>query len=151
MPSDNPGPRGVAHLRRGPVTARNQPSADQYQAAAALRAELRRFAQASEQVLRRHGLTRERYELLLAIKSAESAGSPATVSDLTAALGVAQVSVSQLVRRVEDAGLLTREVSSVDARVRYLKLTKPGERQLAKSVLDLAGERTKLAAVLAQL
>jgi len=128
-----------------------QPSAEQYQAAAALRAELRRFDQASEQTLRHHGLTRERYELLLAIKGAESGGSPATVSELTTVLGVAQVSVSQLVRRVEDAGLLTREVSSIDARVRYLKLTRRGERQLARAVLDLAEERVKLATVLAEL
>ncbi len=131
------------------MSARNrQPSADEYRAAAALRAQLRRFDQASEQTLRHHGLTRERYELLLAIKSAESSGSPATVSELTTALGVAQVSVSQLVRRVEDAGLLTREVSPVDARVRYLKLSGRGERQLARAVLDLAEEREKLAAVL---
>lgn len=128
-----------------------QPTADQYQAAAALRAELRRFEQASQQMLRRHGLTRERYELLLAIKGAESGGLPTTVSELTAALGVAQVSVSQLVRRVEDVGLLTREVSPSDARVRYLKLTKKGERQLAKAVLDLAEERARLATALADL
>lgn len=130
---------------------RSQPTEDQYQAAAALRAELRRFDQASEQMLRHHGLTRERYELLLAIKSAESGGPPRTVSELTTALGVAQVSVSQLVRRVEDAGLLTREVSPTDARVRYLKLTKKGERQLARAVLDLAEERARLATVLMDL
>ena len=130
---------------------KRQPSVDEFRAAAALREQLRRFDQASERTLRRHGLTRERYELLLAIKSAESCGSPATVSELTNTLGVAQVSVSQLVRRVEDAGLLTREVSPVDARVRYLKLSGQGERQLARAVLDLAEEREKLAAVLAQL
>lgn len=129
----------------------SQPTAEQYQAAAALRAELRRFDQASEQMLRHQGLTRERYELLLAIKGAEIGGSPTTVSELTAALGVAQVSVSQLVRRVEDAGLLTREVSAIDARVRYLKLTKKGERQLARAVIDLAEERARLATVLAEL
>jgi DNA-binding MarR family transcriptional regulator len=54
-------------------------------------------------------------------------------------------------RRVEDAGLLRREVSNDDARVRYLRLTKRGERQLTRAVTDLREERSRLAAVLGQL
>ena len=123
----------------------------EYQAAAALRAGLRQFSQASEQVLHKHGLTPERYELLLAIKAAENGEDGTTISELTATLGVAQSSVTQLVRRVEDAGLLSREVSRTDARVRYLRLTKRGERQLAKAVSDLQEERAHLAAILNQL
>lgn len=128
-----------------------QPSTDQYQAAAALRAGLRRFSHASEEILRSHGLTNERYELLLAIKDRQVAGTPATVTELTTRLCVAQASITQLVRRVEDAGLLTREVSPKDARVRYLKLTRRGETRLAAAVADLAEERTRLASVLVQL
>jgi DNA-binding MarR family transcriptional regulator len=134
------------------MTATNgQLPREEYRAAAALRAGLRQFSQASEQALHRHGLTPERYELLLAIKDAEDREERATVSELTAALGVAQSSVTQLVRRVEDAGLLRREVSTSDARVRYLRLTKRGERQLARAVADLGEERARLAAVLTQL
>jgi DNA-binding MarR family transcriptional regulator len=134
------------------VTATNgRPSPAEYRAAAALRAGLRRFSQASDRVLQRHGLTPERYELLLAIKDAEHANERATVSELTAALGVAQSSVTQLVRRAEDAGLLFREVSTSDARVRYLRLTKLGERQLAKTVAVLHEERAQLRSVLNQL
>jgi DNA-binding MarR family transcriptional regulator len=128
-----------------------EPSLEDYRAAAALRAGLRRFSQISDQALRRHGLTTERYELLLAIKSFEERSTPTTVSELARALGVAQVSVTQLVRRVEDAGLLTRGVSSTDGRVRYLRLTKRGERQLAKAVVDLAEERARLTSILAAL
>ena len=123
--------------------------AEEYRAAAALRAGLRQFSQASERALQRHALTPERYELLLAIKGAEDGQERVTVSELTAALGVAQSSVTQLVRRVEDAGLLRREVSTSDARVRYLRLTKRGERQLAKAVAELREERARLAAILA--
>ena len=133
------------------LTATNgRPSPAEYRAAAALRAGLRQFSQASDRVLQKHGLTPERYELLLAIKGTEHANERATVSELTAALGVAQSSVTQLVRRVEDAGLLYREVSTSDARVRYLRLTKLGERQLAKSVAGLREERAQLRSVLNQ-
>jgi DNA-binding MarR family transcriptional regulator len=93
-------------------------------------------------------MTSERYELLLAIKALQEDGLPATVSELTATLGVAQVSVTQLVRRVEDAGLLSREVSPSDARIRHLKLTRRGERQLARAITGLAEERARLAAIL---
>jgi DNA-binding MarR family transcriptional regulator len=124
---------------------------EQYRAAAALRAGLRQFSQASERELELHGLTAERYELLLAIKGAGEGNERATVSDLTAALGVAQSSVTQLVRRVEDAGLLRREVSSTDARVRYLCLTAQGERKLANAVAALHEERTRLAEIVSQL
>jgi DNA-binding MarR family transcriptional regulator len=127
------------------------PPIEQYRAAAALRAALRRFSQASEHALALYGLTSERYELLLAIKDAEGGGEPATVSELATALGVAQSSVTQLVRRAENAGLLRREVSIIDARVRYLRLTAQGERQLASAVAALHGERTRLAEIVSQL
>lgn len=126
----------------------SRPSREQYRAAASLRAGLRRFSQASDRILRQHGMTSERYELLLAIKALQEDGLPATVSELTATLGVAQVSVTQLVRRVEDAGLLSREVSPSDARIRHLKLTRRGERQLARAITGLAEERARLAAIL---
>jgi DNA-binding MarR family transcriptional regulator len=123
----------------------------EYRAAAALRAGLRQFSQASERALQQHGLTTERYELLLAIKAIEDEPERATVSELTAILGVAQSSVTQLVRRVEDASLLRREVSAADARVRYLRLTKRGERQLARAVADLRHERQRLADLVSRL
>ena len=94
-------------------------------------------------MLQRHGLTPERYELLLAIKAADEQHAT-TVSDLATALGTAQSSVTQLVRRAEDAGLLRREVSSRDARVRYLRLTATAERVLANAVADLHEERARL-------
>jgi DNA-binding MarR family transcriptional regulator len=131
------------------VDARLKPH--EYQAAAALRAGLRQFTQASEHALQRHGLTTERYELLLAVKAIDDEAQRATVSELTSVLGVAQSSTTQLVRRVEDAGLLRREVSTADARVRYLRLTPRGERQLARAVADLRQERQRLATLVRQL
>jgi DNA-binding MarR family transcriptional regulator len=118
------------------------PSPEEYRAAGELRGRLRTFAQSTERVLRAQGLTPERYELLLAIRTGEDEG--ATVGGLAEALGVAQSSVTQLARRTEDAGLLQREVSSADARVRHLRLTKKGERALARAVAGLRPERASL-------
>jgi DNA-binding MarR family transcriptional regulator len=123
---------------------------EQYRAAAALRAALRRFSQASERMLQPYRLTTERYELMLAIKAAKN-DERATVSELAVVLGVAQSSVTQLVRRAEDAGLVRREVSATDARVRYLRLSRQGERQLARAVAALHEERTRLAEIVSQL
>jgi DNA-binding MarR family transcriptional regulator len=129
---------------------RHQPSPEEYRSAAALRAGLRQFSKASERVLHEHGLTTERFELLLAIRAAGDGGH-ATVSDLCAALGTAQSSVTQLVRRAEDAGLLRREVSSTDARVRHLRLTEQGETQLGGAVTDLREERARLGDIISRL
>jgi DNA-binding MarR family transcriptional regulator len=123
----------------------------EYRAAAELRAGLRHFLQTSAQVLQAHGLTSERYELLLAIKGAADGSERATVGQVTAALGLAHSSATQLARRAEDAGLLHREVSAHDARVRYLRLTDAGERQLAGAVAELRRERERLADVAARL
>jgi DNA-binding MarR family transcriptional regulator len=112
---------------------------------------MRRFLQASERVLRAHGLTPERYELLLAIKGASEGDERVSVGALAEELGVAQSSVTQLVRRAEDAGLVGREVSSADARVRYLRLTRKGERRLARAVAALRPERARLAEIVARL
>jgi DNA-binding MarR family transcriptional regulator len=142
----------VAWLANGRVSARDgRPTPAEYRQAAALRAGLRAFAQGSERILARRDLTPERYELLLAINSAQADGERVAVSDLTGLLGVAQSSVTQLVRRAEDAGLVRREVSDSDARVRYLLLSDHGEQALALAVGDLREERARLAALLKQL
>ncbi len=130
------------------ITSLDGPIAhDEYRAAAQLRAGLRGFLHASERVLRTHGLTPERYELLLAIR----VGDQASVGELAAVLNLALSSTTQLVRRAEDAGLVRREVSPRDARVRHLRLTEQGERRLAAAVAALRPERERLAAVIARL
>ena len=131
------------------ISGSSSPSPGEYRAAGELRASLRAFARSTERVLRAEGLTPERYELLLVIKVGDDRR--ATAGGLAEALGVAQSSVTQLVRRAEDAGLLHREVSSTDARVRYLRLTKKGERHLARAVAALAPERASLAKIVARL
>ena len=59
-----------------------------------------------------------------------------------------QTSVTQLARRAEKLGLLRREQSANDRRVRYLHLTSEGERRLAAAVADLRGDRDALVSTL---
>lgn len=121
------------------------------QAAARLRASLRDFGRASEQVLHAYGLTPERYDLMLAIRGETERNGAATVGELADELGVSQSAVTQLVRRAEDAGLLRREVSSHDARVRYLQLSTDGERRLLRALIGLRPERERLARIVTEL
>jgi DNA-binding MarR family transcriptional regulator len=125
------------------------PSREEYRAAEELRASLRTFLRRSEQVTRVHGLTEERYELLLAIAGAPDGSESASVKTLSERLQLATSSVTQLVRRAEDLGLVRREVATHDARVRYLRLTEEGERRLSAAFAELSGERERLSQVLA--
>src|ERR687886_3253 len=103
-----------------------QPSIDDYRSAAALRATLREFSRRSEQVAREEGLTPRQYLLLLMIRGAPDGSEQATVTDLAQRLQLTQSTVTELVRRAEDAGLLEREPSTDDARVTWLRLTEDG-------------------------
>jgi DNA-binding MarR family transcriptional regulator len=123
--------------------------AGQYESAVALRLALRKLLSRTEQVTRAHGLTPERYELLLLIKTAPDG--EATVGKLGERMCIGQSAATQLARRVEDLGLIERGVSPRDARVRPLRLTPEGERRLAATLAGLAGERTALASTLAPL
>jgi DNA-binding MarR family transcriptional regulator len=98
--------------------------------------------------MREHGLTIERYELLLAIKAESHAGSHATIAQLAADLQLALSSMTQLARRAEDADLLYRRVSSEDGRVHYLALTDTGAAKLAAAASELGPERQRLITML---
>ncbi|MCC6222230.1 MAG: MarR family transcriptional regulator [Thermoleophilia bacterium] len=132
-------------MRRG-----ERPRPDDYRRAAELREELRRFLRVSERVARRHGLTPQRYTLLLMIKGAPDGSERSTVTGLSERLQLAQSTVTELVRRAEDAGLIHREPSPRDGRVVFLGLTGEGERRLAETVSELGLERKRLEALLAE-
>ncbi len=119
--------------------------------AAELRAALQSFLRRSEQLTRANGLTPERYQLLLFIKVAADEGDGATVGELSRQLELAQSSVTQLVRRAQNLGLIARALSSRDARVHYLRLTDEGERRLMLSFTELAKERDQLRDAFSQL
>jgi DNA-binding MarR family transcriptional regulator len=113
-------------------------------AVAEFRAALRQFLRRSERVARRAGLTPQRYLLLLMIKGAPDASEQSTVTELAQRLQLAQSSVTELVSRAEEAGLIEREPSTTDGRVAYLRLTVEGEKRLEKAFTHLEAERTQL-------
>lgn len=119
---------------------------------AEFRAALRQFLRQSEKVARAYGLTPQRYLLLLMIKGAPDGSQHSTVTELAERLQLAQSTVTELVMRAEEIGLVEREVSPMDARVAHLRLTAEGERRLEQSFTHLATERAQLRdAILAHL
>jgi MarR family transcriptional regulator, organic hydroperoxide resistance regulator len=77
------------------------------------------------------------------IKGADNEQS--TVTELSERLQLAQSTVTELVRRAEETGLVERERSSEDGRIAFLRLTPEGERRLAKSFTSNEKERQALA------
>jgi DNA-binding MarR family transcriptional regulator len=112
--------------------------------AAAFRAALRSFLHDSERVARANGLTPQRYLLLLMIKGAADGSEQSTITELTDRIKLAQSTVTELVSRAEEAGLIEREQSDVDARIAHLRLTTEGERRLARVFTHLDVEREQL-------
>jgi DNA-binding MarR family transcriptional regulator len=111
---------------------------------AEFRAALRKFLRHSERIARASGLTPQRHLLLLMIKGAPDGGEQSTVTELSDRLQLAQSTVTELVSRAEEAGLIEREQSTSDARVAHLRLTEEGERRLALAFTGLAAEREEL-------
>ena len=118
---------------------------------AAFRAALRAFLRESEMTARASGLTPQRHLLLLMIKGAPDGSERATVTDLVERLGLAQSTVTELVSRAEEAGLVERVQSDDDGRVAYLCLTPEGERRLAAAFTRLDVERQRLREAFAEL
>ena len=111
---------------------------------AEFRSALRRFLRRTEKVARSAGLTPQRYLLLLMVKGAPDGSEMSTVTELSERLQLAQSTVTELVGRAEQAGLLIRRPSETDARVAYVCLTEEGERRLGQAFASLESERETL-------
>ena len=111
---------------------------------AQFRSALRKFMRRTELVADACGLTPQRYLLLLMIKGAPDRSGRSTVTELSDRLQLAQSTVTELVARSVEAGLIEREGSTDDHRVTYLRLTAEGERRLACSFTGLEAERRAL-------
>lgn len=130
---------------------RPSPTVEEAARVAEFRAALRRFLHHTERVAREVGITARWYLVLLLIKGAPDLSERSTVTELAERLHLAQSSVTELVRRVELAGLVAREPSATDARVVYLRLTPEGERRFAQAFESLAAERHALREAIAGL
>lgn len=120
----------------------------EFEQAAAFRASLRRFHRISEDAARQAGLTPRRHLLLLMIKGAPGGAERSTVSELCERMQLAQSTVTELVQRAEDAGLVRRTQARDDGRIAYLTLTPEGERRLRSVHEDLRPERESLTRIL---
>jgi DNA-binding MarR family transcriptional regulator len=116
---------------------------DELQRAAAFRSSLRTFLARTDDVSAAAGLTPQRYDLLLMIKTGD--GETSTVTELSSRLALRQTAVTELVNRAEESGLVERARSPVDGRVTLLRLTSTGERRLMEAFLALREERRALA------
>jgi DNA-binding MarR family transcriptional regulator len=120
-------------------------------AVAEFRAALRGFLRRTERIARQSGLTPQRYLLLLMVKGAPDGSEQSTVTELSERLQLAQSTVTELVSRAEETGLIKREQSHSDARVAHLRLTEEGERRLMQAFTGLATERSNLRSAFAHL
>jgi DNA-binding MarR family transcriptional regulator len=92
---------------------------------------IRRYLRFSEETVRRHGLTPQHYQLMLALK-----GFPgrewATMRELAERLQLRHHSVVELVNRAQKQDLVERAPDPADARVVRVQLTAGGQRALAR-------------------
>lgn len=102
---------------------------------------LRQFSRATEDAARRHGLTPQRYRMMVMIQGAPDGAQMATVGQLAEQLCLAQSSVTGLIDRAEAAGLVIRRNALEDARTTEVRLTEEGERRLTAAIGDLTTER----------
>jgi DNA-binding MarR family transcriptional regulator len=100
-----------------------------FEALARFRFGIRRYLRFSEETVRRHGVTPQQYQLLLAIK-----GFPgrdwAVVRELADRLQLRHHSVVELVNRAQAQGLVHRTTDPDDARAVRVVLTDQGEHLL---------------------
>ena len=82
------------------------------------------------------------------IKGAPDGTERATVSGLVRMLQLKQSTITELVQRAEDAGLVRRDRSNADGRVVQLALTEEGDARLAASVAE-HGDESRLLVELA--
>lgn len=104
-----------------------------YQAMAAFRQALRRFAAFSETAARSVGLTPQQHQGLLAIR-AHAGPEPMTISELADALMIKNHSAVGLVARLVERDLVTRSPSPLDRRRILLRPTPEAEGLLERVV-----------------
>jgi DNA-binding MarR family transcriptional regulator len=125
-------------------TASAQARVRSYEDAAALRAALRRFDRRSEDIARANGLTMRGYLLLLMIKTSRGLSEAATPDELEGRLQLAKSTVAELLQRVEEQGLVRRELHPARRGGIVVRLTTTGRRRLDRVFDALGAEREHL-------
>jgi len=108
---------------------------DDFEALAEFRYLLRKFLRFSRDFLRANAaLNTEQYEALLAIK-AFAAPEGLTISQLSERLQVKHHSAVNIVDRLVNKKLITRETTGTDRRQRYVQLTAKGDKLIEELAL----------------
>ena len=115
-----------------------------YRAAADFRTALLGFQRRTAEVCARHGLTSQRYLLLLLVRVRTDAGERATITVLREPLQMTLSAVTQLALGAEGAGLIRRVPDPGDARSHSLHLTRDGSQRLRRAFEQLSEERSTL-------
>src|SRR6202453_2259013 len=105
-----------------------------YQALAEFRYQIRRFLHFSEQVIKKAGLERGQYQLMLAIKGMPADVRP-RVRELANRMQIRHHSAVELINRLEAGGFVHRTRAQDDRREVLLALTAKGEKILSELAL----------------
>jgi DNA-binding MarR family transcriptional regulator len=105
-----------------------------YRALAEFRYQIRRFLHFSEQVVKKAGLERGQYQLMLAIKGIPPEVRP-RIRELANRMQIRHHSTVELVNRLEAGGFVHRTRAKDDRREVLLALTAKGEKVLAELAL----------------
>jgi DNA-binding MarR family transcriptional regulator len=109
-------------------------SLSDYQALAEFRYQIRRFLHFSEQVVKRAGLERGQYQLMLVIKGMPAGVRP-RIRELANRMQIRHHSAVELVNRLEAGGFVHRTRAHDDRREVLLGLTSKGEKVLGELAL----------------
>lgn len=104
---------------------------EDYQRLSEFRYLIRRFLEFSQLQANEAGLTPRQHQALLAIKGFPGGG-PVTVGDLAERLRIRHHSAVELVNRLNEAGLVTRDQDEADHRRVLLQLTPLADNRLAE-------------------
>ncbi len=125
---DRGGPSSASDGSTGPVDPLTKRD---FEALARFRFGIRRYLRFSEETVRRHGVTPQQYQLMLALK-----GFPdrdwALVRELADRLQLRHHSVVELIDRAQNQGLVERTTDPDDARAVRVVLTDEGEHLLGR-------------------
>jgi len=102
-----------------------------YQALSEFRYQIRRFLHFSEQVVKKTGLERGQYQLMLAIKGMPAEVRP-RIRELANRMQIRHHSAVELVNRLEKGGYVHRARAQDDRREVLLALTPKGEKVLSE-------------------
>ena len=105
-----------------------------YQALAEFRYQIRRFLHFSDQAVKKAGLERGQYQLMLAIKGIPAGVCP-RIRDLADRMEIRHHSAVELVNRLEAGGFVHRARAQEDRREVLIALTPKGEKVLAELAL----------------